>query len=67
MLTATTSLPPSPSAARKQEQLVTARRRATAMLAAVTAVFIATVVAGDPLPSATGVPQTLPSIETCTR
>jgi uncharacterized membrane-anchored protein YjiN (DUF445 family) len=46
MLPAHTSLPPSPSAARKLEQLVTARRRATALLGAVTAVFIATVVAG---------------------
>ena len=46
MLTAPTPLPPSPSAERKRAQLVTARRRATALLAAVTAVFVATVVAG---------------------
>jgi uncharacterized membrane-anchored protein YjiN (DUF445 family) len=46
MPTAHTTLPPSPSAALKQQQLIAARRRATAILAFVTAVFIATVVAG---------------------
>jgi uncharacterized membrane-anchored protein YjiN (DUF445 family) len=46
MLTAQTSLPPSPSAERKRQQLTAARRRATALLGAVTAVFVATVVAG---------------------
>lgn len=42
----TISLPPSPSAARKRQQLVTTRRRATALLGAATAVFIATVAVG---------------------
>jgi uncharacterized membrane-anchored protein YjiN (DUF445 family) len=49
MATATpvrTSLPPSPHEVRKRQQLVTTRRRATALLAAVTAVFIVTVIAG---------------------
>jgi uncharacterized membrane-anchored protein YjiN (DUF445 family) len=49
MATATpvrTSLPPSPNEVRKRRQLVTTRRRATALLAAVTAVFIVTVIAG---------------------
>ncbi|MEQ1787288.1 MAG: DUF445 domain-containing protein, partial [Acidimicrobiales bacterium] len=46
MLTTGTSLPPSPSAERNRRQLVTTRRRATALLAAVAAVFVATVVAG---------------------
>jgi uncharacterized membrane-anchored protein YjiN (DUF445 family) len=46
MLTTPTTLPPSPSAARKREQLIRARRRATALLAGVTAVFAATVAAG---------------------
>jgi uncharacterized membrane-anchored protein YjiN (DUF445 family) len=47
MVAATTSpLPPTPNEARKARQLVTTRRRATALLGAVTAVFVATVVAG---------------------
>jgi uncharacterized membrane-anchored protein YjiN (DUF445 family) len=54
MLTAQTSLPPSPSAARKREQLIAARRRATALLGAVTLVFIVTVVAGAEGGSAMG-------------
>src|SRR5688500_10291644 len=32
-----------------------------------TGLNVATVVAGDPFPSATGAPQVLPSIDTCTR
>ena len=32
-----------------------------------TGLNVATVVAGEPLPSATGVPHALPSIDTCTR
>ena len=40
------SLPDSPNAARQRRQLVTTRRRATALLAAVAGVFVATVVAG---------------------
>ena len=43
---AATTLPPSPTAAAKQAQLVRMRRNATLLLAAVTAVFVATVVAG---------------------
>src|SRR3546814_8818659 len=39
-------LPPTPSEERKHRQLVTTRRRATMLLGAVTAVFVATVVAG---------------------
>ena len=39
-------LPPTPTELRKHRQLVTTRRRATALLAAVAAVFVATVVAG---------------------
>jgi uncharacterized membrane-anchored protein YjiN (DUF445 family) len=39
-------LPPSPTEDRKRRQLVTTRRRATLLLGAVTAVFVATVVAG---------------------
>jgi uncharacterized membrane-anchored protein YjiN (DUF445 family) len=46
MLTTSTPLPPSPSAERKRAQLVTTRRRATALLGVVAAVFVATVVAG---------------------
>jgi uncharacterized membrane-anchored protein YjiN (DUF445 family) len=46
MLTTGTTLPPSPSAARKRQQLIAMRRRATALLGAVSAVFLATVVAG---------------------
>jgi uncharacterized membrane-anchored protein YjiN (DUF445 family) len=49
MATATpvrTSLPPSPNEVRKRRQLVTTRRRATALLAAVTAVFLVTVIVG---------------------
>jgi uncharacterized membrane-anchored protein YjiN (DUF445 family) len=38
--------PPSPAEERKRLQLVTTRRRATALLAAVTGVFVVTVVAG---------------------
>ena len=40
------SLPPSPTEQRKHRQLVTTRRRATALLGAVAAVFVVTVVAG---------------------
>ncbi len=40
------TLPPTPGEERKRRQLVTTRRRATALLAAVTAVFICTVVVG---------------------
>jgi uncharacterized membrane-anchored protein YjiN (DUF445 family) len=40
------SLPPSPHEVRKRRQLVTTRRRATALLVAVTAVFVGTVIAG---------------------
>lgn len=40
------SLPPSPNEQRKLRQLVTTRRRATALLAAVSGVFVATVVVG---------------------
>jgi uncharacterized membrane-anchored protein YjiN (DUF445 family) len=40
------TLPPSPTAERKRAQLIVTRRRATMLLAAVTAVFVATVVAG---------------------
>jgi uncharacterized membrane-anchored protein YjiN (DUF445 family) len=40
------SLPPSPALERKRAQLVVTRRRATALLAAVAVVFVATVVAG---------------------
>jgi uncharacterized membrane-anchored protein YjiN (DUF445 family) len=40
------SLPPSPAAERKRAQLIVTRRRATLLLAGVTAVFLATVVAG---------------------
>src|SRR3546814_11849651 len=39
-------LPPTPSEERKHRQLVTTRRRATMLLGVVTAVFVATVVAG---------------------
>ena len=39
-------LPPSPNEVRKRRQLVTTRRRATALLAGVAVVFIATVIAG---------------------
>jgi uncharacterized membrane-anchored protein YjiN (DUF445 family) len=41
-----TTLPPSPTADIKRAQLIVNRRRATGMLAAVSAVFVATVVAG---------------------
>ncbi|MGK2947319.1 MAG: DUF445 domain-containing protein [Acidimicrobiales bacterium] len=40
------SLPPSPHEVRKRRQLVVTRRRATALLIAVTGMFVATVVAG---------------------
>jgi uncharacterized membrane-anchored protein YjiN (DUF445 family) len=43
---ATTSLPPSPHEARQRHQLVTTRRRATALLAGITVVFMVTVVIG---------------------
>src|SRR3546814_2316096 len=39
-------LPPAPAEERKHRQLVTTRRRATMLLGVVTAVFVATVVAG---------------------
>jgi uncharacterized membrane-anchored protein YjiN (DUF445 family) len=41
-----TTLPPSPAAERKRAQLIVTRRRATLLLAAVTAVFVGTVVGG---------------------
>jgi len=43
---ATTTLPPSPHEARQRRQLVTTRRRATAMLAGISVVFVVTVVVG---------------------
>ena len=43
---AVSTLPPSPTTELKRAQLVVNRRRATTLLAAVTAVFVATVVAG---------------------
>ncbi|MDQ2650409.1 MAG: DUF445 domain-containing protein [Actinomycetota bacterium] len=46
MVAATRPLPPTPNEERKARQLVTTRRRATMLLGAVTAVFVATVVAG---------------------
>jgi len=48
------SLPPSPSAERNRRLLVTTRRRATALLGVVTAVFLATVIAGAESGSALG-------------
>ncbi len=39
-------LPPSPAEERKRRQLIVTRRRATALLGAVTVVFVATVIAG---------------------
>ena len=42
----TATPPPSPAEERKRRQLVVTRRRATALLAAVTGVFVATVMAG---------------------
>jgi uncharacterized membrane-anchored protein YjiN (DUF445 family) len=45
-MAATSSLPPSANEERKRLQLVTTRRRATVLLGLVTAVFVATVVAG---------------------
>ncbi len=52
MATATStrsSLPPSPNEVAKRRQLVTTRRRATALLAVVTSIFVATVMVGvDP-------------------
>jgi uncharacterized membrane-anchored protein YjiN (DUF445 family) len=52
-----TTLPPSPSAERKRAQLLETRRRATLLLAGVSAVFVATVVAGAEGDSALGYVQ----------
>jgi uncharacterized membrane-anchored protein YjiN (DUF445 family) len=59
MPTTVTTLPPSPNMERKRAQLMTTRRRATALLAAVAAVFVATVVAGAESDSVLGYVQAM--------
>ncbi len=56
-VTTAPSLPPSPSTERKRQQLARTRRRATALLAAVSVVFVATVVAGAEAGSTLGYVQ----------